>query len=158
VQREVSVKDTLGFVVHGLANQSELSEGVDVTVDTNHANQFCWQGPAASLDGHCARRGRGMKRGAGGQGVVYNRFRARDTVTKAHEQRLGGAASSRMNRRVKGEVTDPIKPGRGQSGVYSPLPAPSRAHVFDDRRRTRSARALRQRRATPPTASEARGG
>lgn len=50
---EVSVKDTLGLVINGVADQGELSEGVDVTVDTDGADQLGWQGSWSSfLDGH----------------------------------------------------------------------------------------------------------
>ena len=42
VEREVSVKDALGFVMDGLADQGQLSEGVDVTVCTHHADQLSW--------------------------------------------------------------------------------------------------------------------
>lgn len=80
VEHEVSVKNTLSLVIHGLADHSEPGEGVDVTVGTHHANQLGWQGSSSSLDGHCMRgwgvefrKKRGAREGEG-QKVTYNRF------------------------------------------------------------------------------------
>lgn len=52
VQNEVSVKDTSGLVVYGLADESELGEGVDVAVGTHCTDQLGWQSSSSSLDGH----------------------------------------------------------------------------------------------------------
>ena len=66
VEYEVSIKDALSFVMYGLADQGELGEGGDVTVDTHHADQLGWQSSSSSsLDGHRVRR-----RGEGGGSAV----------------------------------------------------------------------------------------
>ena len=57
MEHEVSVKDALGFVMRGLADQGELGEGMDVTVDTHRADQLYWQ-VSSSVDGHRVRRRR----------------------------------------------------------------------------------------------------
>ena len=62
VKYDVSVKDMLGFVMHGLADQSQLSEGVDITVDTHHADQLSWQS-SSFQDGQCVRGRRDEVRG-----------------------------------------------------------------------------------------------
>lgn len=56
VQDDVSVKDTLGLVIDGLADERKLGEDVGVAVSTNCTDQLCGQGSSSSLDGHCMQR------------------------------------------------------------------------------------------------------
>ena len=65
----------------------------------------------------------GRKTDARGHKVVYNGSRmARSTVMGVHEQRVGGLPPSRMNRRVKGEMTG-LQSGRGGGNERACLPA-----------------------------------
>ena len=66
MEYDVSVKDMLGLVMHGLADQGQLSEGVYITVDTHRTDQLCWQS-SSLLDGHRVRGRRGGVRGGGGK-------------------------------------------------------------------------------------------
>jgi len=65
VQCEVPVKDALGFVMYGVADERKLSEGVGIAVVADRTDQLGWQRSWSSLDGHCVGDGeRGV--GAGG--------------------------------------------------------------------------------------------
>ena len=64
MEYDVSVKDMLGLVMYGLADQGQLSEGVYITVDTHRTDQLCWQS-SSLLDGHRVRGRRGGVRGRG---------------------------------------------------------------------------------------------
>ena len=52
MQVEVPVKCALGFVMYGVADESELGEGVGIAMVTYGADQFGWQASSSSLDGH----------------------------------------------------------------------------------------------------------
>ena len=91
VEHEVSVKNTLSLVIHGLADHSEPGEGVDVTVGTHHANQLGWQGSSSSLDGHCV-LGRGGR--CSEEGETCRGRRLFITVSSGRRQGDGGLTDS----------------------------------------------------------------
>ena len=107
VEHEVSVKDALGFVMHRLADQGELGEGMDVTVDTHRADQLDGQ-LSSPVDGHRVRGRRGGKGTRKGRWPFISVSECGDGSTRT-------AIRRRMRRRVKGDEWDPIRPGRRQS-------------------------------------------
>ena len=65
--------------MYGVADDSELGEGVGIAVVTHRADQLGWQGSSSSLDGH---RVRGGERGVWGQKDAYKVDRSTDSESE----------------------------------------------------------------------------